>query len=498
MGYNLKLNNSKEKTKMNPGQNAEIKNMEADVIVIGAGGSGMVAATQAAELGARVIVLEKQGAPGGGSLLTFGIFAVESPTQKRLEIGLTRDQAFRAAMDWAHWKIEPRIIRTIVNRSANTIQWLENKGLIFDDVSPIYNYFNLRTFHCIGENPTGRLINNALYKQAQDMGVKFFLHCPAKKLLTNSKGEITGVQAELQGESIKFKTQNVIIASGGFGANKELLKKYHPAFSDKMFYSGIRGNTGDGFLMAAEIGAAIEETNILLLSSHTYAPITSRNAASDICRAPQSIWVNKYGVRFCPEWLPDHENAVYRQPDKCLFTLFDDKFKKQYQTEKHYNSFRAAMQGQLPFGDLDKALQEGIAKGDIKIANTWVEIAQWMGVEPAVLEATVNEYNQSCDQGYDPIFNKDKRYLDPIRTPPYYAITAYQDYHSAVGNIKINHQMEVLNERDNPIPGLYAGGDTCSGWVADTYPIELSGFALAFAFNSGRIAAENAVKRLHL
>jgi fumarate reductase flavoprotein subunit len=254
-----------------------------------------------------------------------------------------------------------------------------------------------------------------------------------------------------------------------------------------MFYSGVRSNTGDGFLMATEIGAAEDNTRTLLLSSHTYVPITRRNVASDICRAPQTIWVNKKGVRFCPEWLPDHENAVYRQPDKCLFSLFDEGFREKYANQKHLNSFRAAF-GELPFGDLKEPLEEGATKGDI-------EIAEWMGVAPAALEATVEEYNASCDKGYDLIFNKERRYLDPLRTPPYYAVTAWQDYHEAVGNIRINERMEVLDKQDKPIAGLYAGGCSCGGWVADTYPIELSGFALAFALNSGRIAGENAAKR---
>ena len=124
--------------------NSKQKVFNTDIVVIGCGASGAAAAVAAAEKGARVIALEKAGSPGGDSLFTFGVFAAESPAQKRLEIGLTRDQAFKEAMDWAHWKTDPIITRTFINRSGETIKWLEDKGngIYFDDILPIYLYFN--------------------------------------------------------------------------------------------------------------------------------------------------------------------------------------------------------------------------------------------------------------------------------------------------------------------------------------------------------------------
>ena len=355
----------------------------------------------------------------------------------------------------------------------------------------------IRTFHCIGHEFTGRKINEVLTKTLEAKGGKLFVRCAANRLLTNAKGVITGVLAQdKDGDEIKINSKSVIIASGGFGANIKLMKKYHPDYDEGMFFSGARSNTGDGFLMAAEIGADTTKTGCMLLSSHSYTPITTRNPASDICRAPQSIWVNIYGDRFAPEWLPDHENAVYRQPQKKLFSLFDENFKNYYRDNKHYNSFRGSIGGEMPFGDLDAALQKGNEKGDIKIANSWGEVAKWMGITPEKLEATVKEYNSFCEQGYDPVFNKDKRYLEPIRNPPFYAVTAYQDYHSAVGNIKVNEKWEVISEKNKPIPGLFAAGNTTGGWVADTYPIHLAGWALGYAFTSGHIAAENAVNHV--
>jgi len=143
---------------------------------------------------------------------------------------------------------------------------------------------------------------------------------------------------------------------------------------------------------------------------------------------------------------------------------------------------------------LEKEIRLKEEKGWVKIADSWDDIAQWIGCTPKALKATIDEYNAACDRGHDPIFAKDRSLLVPLRTPPYYALRANSDFLDTIGGIKINERMEVLDKQDNPISGLYAGGVATGGWQADTYCDILSGAASGFAFNSGRIAAENAVK----
>ena len=143
---------------------------------------------------------------------------------------------------------------------------------------------------------------------------------------------------------------------------------------------------------------------------------------------------------------------------------------------------------------LDKRLQREAEKGNVKISESWADIAKWMGAAPKVLKDTVREYNNSCDQGYDELMSKNREYLQPLRTPPYYALKCYQGFLGTIGGIKVNHHMEVLNQNDDPIPGLYAVGCAVGGWESETYCLALSGSAFGFALNSGRIAGENAVK----
>jgi fumarate reductase flavoprotein subunit len=125
------------------------------------------------------------------------------------------------------------------------------------------------------------------------------------------------------------------------------------------------------------------------------------------------------------------------------------------------------------------------------------ELAVKMGVDPAVLKATVDEYNAFCDQRHDDLFAKDPKYLYAIRDPKYYAVKARTVFLGTMGGIKINEKTEVLDKKDAVIPGLYAAGLDAGGMYGDSYPIKTSsGLASAFALNSGRIAAKNALKYL--
>ena len=135
----------------------------------------------------------------------------------------------------------------------------------------------------------------------------------------------------------------------------------------------------------------------------------------------------------------------------------------------------------------------------MKIANTWKEIGAWIGAKGMALKATIDEYNQSSDRGYDGKFFKNRKFLQALRIPPFYAVKCHQSFLGTLGGIKINRNMEVLNREDEAIPGLYAAGNDTGGWEGDTYGLSvLPGSAYGFAVNSGRMAGENAVKFLRL
>jgi fumarate reductase flavoprotein subunit len=145
--------------------------------------------------------------------------------------------------------------------------------------------------------------------------------------------------------------------------------------------------------------------------------------------------------------------------------------------------------------DIDARLQRIVDDGEAFAANSIEELAARIGVEAVRLKATVEAYNRCCDQGHDDLFAKDPKYLRPVRTPKFYAMRGYPSCMSTLGGIKINHKTEVLDQRGEVIPGLYAAGNCAGGFYGGHYHLVTTGGASAFALNGGRIAGENALKR---
>jgi fumarate reductase flavoprotein subunit len=465
--------------------------LDTQVVVVGAGAAGLAAAVAAVENGADVIVLEKRSSPGGNAARAEGLLAAESPVQKRLKIDAQRDVIFRMAMEHAHWKLDPRIVRTFVDRSGDTIQWLEAKGVVFSRVPHFYPNQRIRTWHLLSRG--GIELVEILVKNGQDLGVRLLKETAAKRLLADGRGNITGVMVATKESEFKVTAKSVIIATGGYGGNKELLKKYCSQYNENMFCGGLP-YMGDGLLMAIEAGAATEGLGLIQFSGHAVpgAPVDLVAVADEL----NTVWVNKKGERFTDEATSYHRfesiNAVIRQPDGFCYTLFDERIKQNIIEKGIIKGVGTVIPPRTKLTGLGKELELEAGKGNVRIASSWDEIAEWIGIKPAVLKATIDEYNAFCDDGYDKLFAKDRRYLDTLRTPPYYALRCYPRFLSTIGGIKINHHMEVLDHDDNPIPGLYAAGVDTGGWEADAYNAILSGTTFAFSVNSGRIAAENA------
>ena len=470
------------------------ESLETQIIVVGAGGTGLAAAVAAGEKGAKIILLEKRRAAGGNTALARGIFAAESPVQKRMKIDARRDTLFKIAMGYSHWKVDPKIVRAFVDKSGDTIRWLEEKGLKFEDILHYTPNQIPRVFH-VPEGRGAGLVK-FLVRKCEEMGVRLLYETAARRILTGEKGKVTGVLAAAKEKEFRIIGKSVIIGTGGYSGNRELLRQYYADYTEDLCLHGSP-NMGDGLLMTTEIGAATEGLGILHLRGPRF-PGSSYIAV--VAEEPITIWVNKKGERFIDEaiafYWPESGNALNRQPDKMSYTLLDEKIKKQFIEEGVIKGVARYPTG-TKMTELEEELRLHSDKGTIKISDSLEEIAQWIGAQPRVLKKTVDEYNSFCDQRYDGLFMKDPRFLQPLLTPPYYAIKCVQSFHGTIGGIKINHRMEVLDQQHHPIPGLYAGGIDTGGWESDTYCLTLSGSAFGFALNSGRIAGENAAKYVH-
>jgi fumarate reductase flavoprotein subunit len=243
-------------------------NHEADVAVVAAGAAGLAAVIAAAEGGAKVVALEKGSTTGGTGNMGMGPLGIESRHTRAKNFGPTKDEAFEIFMDYTHWRVDAKLVRAHLNKSADTIHWLEDMGVEF--VEPA-SYFAAAypTWHLV-KPTTGRpgpMASGTMMKimtdRAKELGVKILLQTPAQKILKQGD-RITGVMGEDKaGNPVQVNAKSVIIATGGFGDNPQMVKKYTGYELGKDMYSfRIPGLNGDGIRMAWEAGAARTEVRL--------------------------------------------------------------------------------------------------------------------------------------------------------------------------------------------------------------------------------------------
>jgi fumarate reductase flavoprotein subunit len=476
--------------------------LEADVVVVAGGASGLSAAVSAAERGAKVVVFEKASTTGGSGNMAGGLFAVESRLQRIRQVGPTREEAFRIFMDYTHWRAPARLVKAYVDKSADTIDWLEKLGVQFTEPAAVF----------LGSHPTWHLIRSAaepmpggfshqaagtmiriLTDRAKGMGVKILLQTPVTRILKQA-GRIVGVAAEdKSGHPLQADARAVIVATGGFGDNPDMIRKYTGyEYGKDLFSFRIPGVTGDGIRMAWEVGAAPTEMNMELVYG---MPGELEPVVFSLFRQP-GLLVNLLGERFVNEEVLRNPafagNAISGQKGRAAFLVFDHNSMRYFE-EKGLDFLGIP----IPFtkmdnldGEISNALGQGYK--DIYVADSIEALAVKIGVDADVFLRAIREYNESCEKGYDSLFNKNHRYLRPVAKPKFYAGRLVPTGYGTLGGIKINHNTEVLTKDWKVIPGLYAAGTDACSIYGDTYVFVLPGNTLGFAINSGRIAGENA------
>jgi fumarate reductase flavoprotein subunit len=474
--------------------------LEADLVVIAAGASGLAASVAAAQLGLKVITLEKSSTTGGAANMGMGPLGIESRLTRAKQFSPTRDQAFEVFMNYVHWQADGRLVRAHLNKSGDTIAWLEDLGVTFAEPA---SYFpgSYPTWHIVqpesgNPGPTAAAtMFKILTQKAKEFGVQLKLQSPVKRLLKED-GRIVGVVAEdRSGEEFEVAAKAVIVATGGFGDNPKMIKK-HTGFDwgRDLHTFRIPGLEGDGIRMAWEAGAMSTPMH-MELSFGVADPIQLGLEWLPLFHQPH-LMLNLLGERFINEAEGNDSfkgNAIALQKDRQCFFVFDEELKDGM---KDYLDFINLVIQTPCLSNIDEMIAKAVETQypHLFIADSLEELAAKTGMHLPGLEATLEEYNGYCQQGYDEVFLKPKRYLRPVQKPPYYALRLFPAGYGSLGGIKINYKTEVLDKNWEPIQGLYACGTDACDIYGDTYVFQLPGNTMGFAMTTGRMAAENAAK----
>jgi flavocytochrome c len=452
------------------------KSESADVVVIGAGGAGLAAAISASQNGARVIVLEKMPRAGGNTIISGAAYnAVDPGRQRPLGIDDSIDLHFTQTWEGGDKVGDPVLVRTLVEGALPALQWMESMGMEFTpDVFTVLGALWPRSHRPVKPLGTGYIETDLAYIGAHSDQITLLVDTKATELVTRN-GRVTGVKASGPDTDYEFTAAKaVVIATGGFGANKELRQQYNTQWPD-LTNAGTTnhpGATGDGLVLAKSVGAdfvGLDYVQLLPMGD----PVTGSLSGNIEQGVEDRFFVNKDGNRFVDEGARRDVMtlALFQQRDAFMWVICD---KHSYPTPDVKNNFNESI------GEL---IRQGRAYG----ADTIEELAQQIGVPPANLKAAVDEFNAGVDTGQD----KWGRTLFKIKidTPPYYAGARIPTVHHTMGGVKINPKAQVIDKSGNVIPGLYAAGEVTGGIHGSN---RLGGNALADIHVFGRIAGTNA------
>ena len=459
------------------------------ILIIGGGAAGLSAAVTAAEAGARVTVLEKRRYLCGNGRYAEGVFGAGSRLQKRNNIDADPELLFRQAMEFSHWRSNARLVRALIGRSGETVDWLTDMGVPFTRLLHHMPNQTPEVFHMAYPAPTGLQVMKTLERRCSELGIETITEAKVTALLTEND-RVAGAEAEIGDATRAFRADAVLISTGGFGGSPELMRRMIPG-CDPDAYARLKGipMDGDGFRLAQSVGAEAP----LDIAVEGCGPVyRGRGEITALIRRPEVLWVNALGERFCDESICADfifgQNAVARQPGKMCWAILDAA------------ALRRAREG-LPglmappeaedngMAQLYDAVERGLCRGDILREDSVAALAEAAGIDKDALSAEVETYNAACAAGHDDLFGKDRRSLLPITEAPFYAVRAGMDIITTHGGVAVDSRMRVLTPAGRPIPGLYAAGIDISGVDSGDYSVNLSGHAFGFALAGGRIAA---------
>ena len=449
---------------------------DVEIVVVGAGAAGLSAALTAQEKNANVLVLEKGGITGGSTVRSGGkILAAGTPWQEKQGYTDNADMMYEYLMSFDRDDImNEELVMTFSKGSAENLQWLEDRGVQVQDVEYIHSALTpWRVHNTMGgggqTSGHGGQITAPLTNRYEGNGGKIVYNCRATELITNEAGTVVGVKAVMtDGTPVTVNAKSVILATGGYAKNEEMLDKYEDFLPNNLYGTVPNTCVGDGLVMATAIGAKNFDAPGLQLVYVSYDCYCGINEESGLI-------VSEDGLRVVDEYTYQSHVATALADAKSTCGYYIAAKKGGYAVEPY------------------PMIQWGVTMEHVPHAATIGELAEKIGVDQAALEATVARYNELCAKGVDEDFGKPAQYMIPVEGDEYYAFRMTPGTSVTFGGLEIDVNARVLDTNNQPIPGLYAAGEVAFTGLFDAeYPC--CGMAIGSAVYYGRIAAESAVE----
>ncbi|MFC1980628.1 flavocytochrome c [Chloroflexota bacterium] len=460
---------------------------EVDVVIAGAGATGLSAAIESADAGAETIVLEKQAtmfecssALSGGAMSFAG-----SDFQERFGIKDSNDSFYKDIMDVGQWKNDPKLVSAYVDNQLDTYNWLTRLGVRWGLIQQASG-MSIPRAHKFDSVELIRLLTETARKK----GVSILYRASVSKLFTDEEKRVIGVEVEEVTGKARIKVRKgVVLATGGFSRDVERLKGSDPRFVTMVVTCTGKGNTGDGHRMAKTLGAYERDIEYVKPTFGMHAVGTSTSELS-LLYYYGAIIVNKRGERYVDESISykDIGMATLDQLDGTGFQIFDQKLFDE--AVARTEGCREAIPPEFVTSGLDKSRINLLVKG-----NTIEELAAEMNVPPEALRKTIDRYNNYVDSGKDLDFGRTTLTggvgkIIRIERPPFYAYESRDFWTATYGGIVVDEDMHVLTPHGK-IPGLYAAGEIIGGFHGTAYH---NGTSMGKSVIFGRIAGRNVAK----
>lgn len=473
--------------------------VETDIVIVGAGISGISAALEAAQQGVDVVLLESQAIAGGNGNYSDCVFTFGSPQQiaaaEAAGITVTADQIIRSEIELYDYMVNGELWADVLEHSADNTAWLLEAGCLTGETAVFYGGE-------LGKTPTalmwrdgigsgGSCAITPMLETLAKLGVEPTLNTRARALKVANDGSVCGVYAEGPDGVVGYDAKAVILAGGGWGANPDLCASLGGYDMSKSAIFSAPGCQGDTLKMAAAIGCRQDAMARGYMFGNGVPGITT----SYLMQYHPAVWVNENGRRFanedCGEVCHDYTGTAVRS-QKDVYIILDDAMIDDMDAALvgSQNADGSTVEGVRP--EIEAAVADPENTSAVMGANVH-ELAEALGIDGDTLAETLTSYNGFCAEGHDAVFGKAEQYLRPVGDGPLYALRVCQTICLSLGGINTNRFWQVVDMQKNPIPGLYAVGADGQMVYLGLYNLNTSGGHMAVNVESGRYSVKHAI-----